>query len=377
LLLRSLAAQGFFPTQAWLRQFLAQGFDPRQPELWFEARTYCVRAATHADLPILLHLEAACWPTALCASAEELQQRLTRFPEGQLALELDGALVGVIYAQRITDTAALSRHDFRSVAALHDPQGTIAQPLAINVLPAVQQYGLGDQLLEFFLQLATITPGISQVAAVTLCQAFAQQTLPMERYIEQRGATGLPVDPILAFHVAHGAQIRGVVEGYRPPDLANQGKGVLGICNGFQILTEVGLLPGALVRNRDMQFICDRVPLRIERTTLPLTEGYTPGQVITLPIAHGEGSYYADADTLTELEANQQVVLRYCDAQGNTTDRANPNGSLNNIAGICNRQGNVLGLMPHPERATDLLLGNTDGLAMFQGLLNARPAVTA
>jgi phosphoribosylformylglycinamidine synthase len=156
---------------------------------------------------------------------------------------------------------------------------------------------------------------------------------------------------------------------------ANQGKWVLGICNGFQILTEVGLLPGALVRNRDMQFICDRAPLRIERTTLPFTEGYSQGQIITLPIAHGEGSYYADAATLAELEANQQVVLRYSDAQGNVTEAANPNGSLNNIAGICNRQGNVLGLMPHPERAADALLGGTDGLAMFKSLLQAKTSV--
>lgn len=158
---------------------------------------------------------------------------------------------------------------------------------------------------------------------------------------------------------------------------ANQGKWVLGICNGFQILTEVGLLPGALVRNRDMQFICDRVALRLDRTTLPFTTGYRPGQVITLPIAHGEGSYYADTDTLAELEEHQQVVLRYCDAAGTVSDAANPNGSLHNIAGICNRQGNVLGLMPHPERAADPLLGGTDGLAMFQGLLNACLATSA
>jgi hypothetical protein len=226
-LVRSLAAQGFFPTQAWLHRLLAQGFDPHQPEQWFEARPYQVRSATLADLPTLLQLEGACWPEPLRATAEELQLRLTRFPEGQLALVWDGALVGVVYSQRIRDAAALRQHDFRSVAALHDPHGPIAQPLAINVFPAVQQYGLGDQLLEFLLQLATLTPGIRQVAAVTLCQAFAQQSLPMEQYIQLRSATGLPVDPILAFHVAHGAQIRGVVEGYRPPDTANQGKGVL------------------------------------------------------------------------------------------------------------------------------------------------------
>jgi phosphoribosylformylglycinamidine synthase len=142
---------------------------------------------------------------------------------------------------------------------------------------------------------------------------------------------------------------------------AQKGKFVLGICNGFQVLTEAGLLPGALVRNRDLHFICDRVPLRVENNTLPWTQAYSPQQIITLPIAHGEGSYYADAETLAELEQHKQVLFRY---HGD-----NPNGSLNNIAGICNRQGNVLGMMPHPERAADPLLGNTDGLGLFQGLL--------
>jgi phosphoribosylformylglycinamidine synthase len=148
---------------------------------------------------------------------------------------------------------------------------------------------------------------------------------------------------------------------------AEQGKLVLGICNGFQVLTEAGLLPGALVRNRDLHFICDRVPLRVERTDLPWTQHYQKGAVITLPIAHGEGNYYADAGTLAELEANGQIVFRYA------TDAlsSNPNGSLNNIAGICNREGNVLGMMPHPERASDPLLGGTDGLQLFKGILAA------
>jgi phosphoribosylformylglycinamidine synthase subunit PurQ / glutaminase len=152
---------------------------------------------------------------------------------------------------------------------------------------------------------------------------------------------------------------------------ANQGKPVLGICNGFQILTEVGLLPGALMRNRDMQFICDRVSLRLERTDLPFTRSYHPGQVITLPIAHGEGCYYADAATLAELEANRQIVLRYCSANGTVDEASNPNGSLQNIAGICNRQGNVLGLMPHPERASDPVLGGVDGLPLLESLVAA------
>lgn len=142
---------------------------------------------------------------------------------------------------------------------------------------------------------------------------------------------------------------------------SQKGKFVIGICNGFQVLTEAGLLPGALTRNENLHFICDRTPLQVERNNLPWTHGYTEGEVITLPIAHGEGRFYADADTLAAIEDNGQIVFRY---HGD-----NPNGSLNNIAGICNLQGNVLGMMPHPERAADQALGNTDGLRLFQGLL--------
>ncbi|MFN9996633.1 MAG: phosphoribosylformylglycinamidine synthase subunit PurQ [Pseudanabaena sp.] len=149
----------------------------------------------------------------------------------------------------------------------------------------------------------------------------------------------------------------------------SKGKYVLGICNGFQILTESGLLQGALVRNRDLHFICDRVPLRVERNDLPFTKKYQHQQVISLPIAHGEGCYFADADTLKDLEDNHQVVFRYSDAIGNITNDANPNGSVSNIAGICNKQGNVLGMMPHPERAAEGVLGGTDGKALFEGLL--------
>jgi phosphoribosylformylglycinamidine synthase len=156
---------------------------------------------------------------------------------------------------------------------------------------------------------------------------------------------------------------------------AERGKWVLGICNGFQVLTEAGLLPGALVRNRDLHFVCDRVPLRVERNDLPWTQSYQRGQVITLPIAHGEGCYYAAPDTLADLEANNQVLFRYCDLEGNSTESSNPNGSLNQIAGICNRRGNVVGMMPHPERASDPILGNTDGLGLFKGILQAMTAV--
>ncbi len=156
---------------------------------------------------------------------------------------------------------------------------------------------------------------------------------------------------------------------------AEQGKFVLGICNGFQVLTEAGLLPGALVRNRDLHFVCDRVPLKVERTDLPWTTGYQTDEVITLPIAHGEGSYYADADTLKSLEDHDQVLFRYYNAEGKSDQSSNPNGSLNHIAGICNRQGNVLGMMPHPERAADKRLGGTDGRRLFEGLLDTIAAI--
>jgi phosphoribosylformylglycinamidine synthase subunit PurQ / glutaminase len=145
---------------------------------------------------------------------------------------------------------------------------------------------------------------------------------------------------------------------------ADRGKYVLGICNGFQILTESGLLPGALVRNRDLHFICDRVPLQVEHTDLPWTQAYADRATISLPIAHGEGCYHADPDTLSALEANGQVIFRYTGT--------NPNGSLNNIAGICNKTKNVLGMMPHPERAADPLLGNDDGIHLFKSLLASK-----
>ncbi|MDF0551704.1 phosphoribosylformylglycinamidine synthase subunit PurQ [Kamptonema sp. UHCC 0994] len=155
---------------------------------------------------------------------------------------------------------------------------------------------------------------------------------------------------------------------------AKLGKPVLGICNGFQVLTEAGLLPGALARNAGLNFICDRTPLKVESTNSLWTSAYKSGQIINLPIAHGEGRYYADADTLAELEDNGQILFRYCTSAGKISNAGNPNGSLNNIAGICNRQGNVLGMMPHPERASDPILGKTDGIKLFEGLLLAAVA---
>ncbi len=158
-------------------------------------------------------------------------------------------------------------------------------------------------------------------------------------------------------------------------DFARDGGLVLGICNGFQILCEAGLLPGALLRNRDLKFVCAHVNLRVERADTPFTTGYAPGQVLSLPVANGEGNYFCDAATLAELENHNQVIFRYSDANGDVTGEANPNGSLNHIAGICNRDRNVLGLMPHPERASESALGSKDGRAIFLSMADSLRAM--
>ncbi len=148
-----------------------------------------------------------------------------------------------------------------------------------------------------------------------------------------------------------------------------QGGPVLGICNGFQILTEAGLLPGALVRNRSLQFRCEQVFLKTVNHATPFTQTIPQDKILRVPIAHGEGCYFADEETLAKLNANGQVLWRYVDASGQATEAANPNGSLENIAGVCNAQRNVAGLMPHPERASESLLGSADGLLVFEGLV--------
>ncbi|NIP56649.1 MAG: phosphoribosylformylglycinamidine synthase subunit PurQ [Gemmatimonadetes bacterium] len=149
---------------------------------------------------------------------------------------------------------------------------------------------------------------------------------------------------------------------------AAEGRPVLGICNGFQILCEAGLLPGALVRNRDLKFLGTSARVRVERTDTLYTSRYEPGQVLTLPIAHGEGNYQADRTTLDRLEAENRVVFRYVDERGEATAAGNPNGSARNIAGIINQEGNVLGLMPHPERVVETILGGADGLPLFESI---------
>ncbi len=153
-------------------------------------------------------------------------------------------------------------------------------------------------------------------------------------------------------------------------DFANRGGLVIGICNGFQILTEAQLLPGVLLRNTNMQFICKDVWLTVENTNTPFTNLIEKNTVLRIPIAHGEGNYFADADTIKRLEDNNQVVFRYANPQGEVTDEANPNGSINNIAGIINEKGNVLGMMPHPERYSDKILGCDDGLVIFKSIVN-------
>jgi len=146
---------------------------------------------------------------------------------------------------------------------------------------------------------------------------------------------------------------------------------VFGICNGFQVLCEAGLLPGVLMRNNHLQFRCQWTNLRVENVNTPFTSSCAPGQVLRIPISHGEGNYYADPRTLAELEANGQIAFRYCTPTGEITPEANPNGSLNNIAGITNRQGNVLGMMPHPERCCEDLLGGTDGALLFRSIVDS------
>jgi phosphoribosylformylglycinamidine synthase I len=152
---------------------------------------------------------------------------------------------------------------------------------------------------------------------------------------------------------------------------ADSGGLVMGICNGFQILVEAGFLPGALLRNRDLRFVCRTVHVRTETTDTPFTAELRRGQVLALPIAHGEGCYYAEADTLAKLEREDRIVFRYATPEGLLTAEANPNGSLGNIAGIVNEGRNVLGMMPHPERASDPLMGSADGLRIFASLATA------
>jgi phosphoribosylformylglycinamidine synthase len=174
---------------------------------------------------------------------------------------------------------------------------------------------------------------------------------------------------------SHGDYLRtGAIARFSPvmravSDFARDGGPVLGICNGFQILLETGLLPGAMLRNRDLRFHCEHVCIRVEQTDTPFSLRASPGQVLRIPIAHGEGNYFAEPDVLNALERDRRVIFRYCTAAGEVTDAASPNGSAHNIAGICNEKRNVVGLMPHPERACEAALGSTDGLVLFESVV--------
>ncbi len=175
---------------------------------------------------------------------------------------------------------------------------------------------------------------------------------------------------------AHGDYLRtGAIARFSPimgavTAMAATGAPVIGICNGFQVLCEAGLLPGALVANRDLAFICRPVHLRVETSRSALTTGAASGEVLRIPLNSYEGNYVASPETIREMEAADQILVRYCDASGTISDAANPNGSIGNIAGVCNAAGNVAGLMPHPERAVETVLGSTDGI----GLLRSIPA---
>jgi phosphoribosylformylglycinamidine synthase subunit PurQ / glutaminase len=198
------------------------------------------------------------------------------------------------------------------------------------------------------------------------------------RYVDHRERDLSAFDAvILPGGFSYGDHLRcGAVARFAPvmesvTGFAGRGGLVLGICNGFQILQEARLLPGALLPNDSCEFRCEWVQLRVDTSASPFTRECRPGQVLRLPISHGQGSFYADAQTLEALERRGQVMFRYCTSEGRVTTGANPNGSLRNIAGIVNERGNVLGMMPHPERACEPLLGGADGLLIFRSMMQS------
>ena len=181
---------------------------------------------------------------------------------------------------------------------------------------------------------------------------------------------------ILPGGFAYGDYLRAGAMAARAPimraliDHASKGGAILGVCNGFQILTEIGLLPGALIRNSKLKFICCNLNIRVETTSSIFTTKYSQGQCLSIPVAHNDGNYFADKQTLDKLEEESRVAFRYVDETGETTSLGNPNGSARNIAGIFNKGKNILGFMPHPENATDALLGGTDGYALFESIVD-------
>jgi phosphoribosylformylglycinamidine synthase I len=200
-----------------------------------------------------------------------------------------------------------------------------------------------------------------------------QAELIWHKHTDLKGADAV----ILPGGFAHGDYLRtGAIARFSPimaavKAFADRGGPVLGICNGFQVLLEAGMLPGAMVRNDRIKFVSKLVPVRVEQTDTPFTAACGSKQVLNLPIAHGEGNYYAPPDVLAEIEANRQVIFRYASGAGDVGAEWNPNGSLNSIAGICNRNRNVVGLMPHPERASELALGSADGRVVLASAVKA------
>ena len=212
----------------------------------------------------------------------------------------------------------------------------------------------------------------------TDCNDLFSHVLRQETRFIWHGEKGVPSDVdvvVLPGGFSYGDYLRaGALARFSPvmtgvKAFAEAGGTVIGICNGFQVLVESGLLPGALRQNKSGQFICKSVFLRIENNQAAITAGYQKGQVISLPIAHGEGNYYIDPLACSRLIEKGQILFRYCTQEGALSDAANPNGSVEHIAGICNERRNVFGMMPHPERASDRLLGGTDGVRMFQSFL--------
>lgn len=212
-----------------------------------------------------------------------------------------------------------------------------------------------------------------------LANVFGQPT----RYIWHKDRTLGDVDcVVLPGGFSYGDYLRtGAIARFSPAmkavaDHARSGGLVIGICNGFQILCEAHLLPGALIRNKNLKFICEHVYLRVETTNSPFTNACQRGQVLRIPIAHGEGCYFAEPHVVEQLRRHDRILLRYCTKDGRVTAAANPNGSVHNIAGICNEERNVFGLMPHPERASEAILGSEDGRYIFESILRHAAAAS-
>ena len=229
--LMAAAGLGQFLKQAAFGEYLKQASSLIQ-ELkdgnWFEERPYIIRHPYLEDLPALVRLETECWAEPLRASEAEIEARIKQFPTGHCVQVMDDQVVGVIYSQRITDVEALDKTDFRQVASLHTPDGSIVQFIAVNVLPEKQQYGLGDQLLEFMLQYSSVKHGVERVVGVSPCKNYIDHhDIPMETYLQKRNDRGQVLDPILRFHERHGATIEKILQEYRPEDIDNKGAGVL------------------------------------------------------------------------------------------------------------------------------------------------------